>query len=119
MADTGILATTASVQYKAGANCSSTSNTETYINNFVAQAEGFVNVATRKNWCDAYSTLNSDVKQILQDAVSCLAAIYVINYDMSSANCSRIEFEDRINILYKRVMDCIEVLKASKFITGA
>ena len=62
MADTGIFATTEEVQRKAGANASSTSNTEAYINDFMTQAESEINCITRHNWSDDYSGLNADVK---------------------------------------------------------
>ena len=98
MADTGIFATTAEVQYKAGANASATANVELYINSFMTQAESEINVATRKNWSDSYSSLNTDVKGILKEAASNLAAIYVIQFDMSGFT-SRGEAESMITIL--------------------
>jgi hypothetical protein len=84
MVDTGIFATTAEVSRKAGANASSTSNTEAYINDFMTQAESTINVMTRYNWSDAYTSLNVDVKGILKEAASNLAAIYVLNYDLDA-----------------------------------
>jgi len=126
MADTGIFATTAEVQRKVGANASATSNVEAYINDFITQAESFINVATGKNWSDAYSTLNVDVKGILKEAASNLAAIYVINYDLTgfvgATNGSRIEIEDRLNIMWVRFRECINILKevgSQKFMEGA
>ena len=121
MADTGIFATTAEVQYKAGANASATSKAEAYTNSFIAQAESYINTATRKNWSDVYTSLNVDVKAVLKECASNLAAIYVINYDMSGFT-SRIEAEDMVNILYRRAIDSIKILidqKIETFITGA
>lgn len=121
MADTGIFATTAQIGYKAGANASATSKAEAYTNFFIGQAESYINVATGFNWSDTYSTDNVDVKYILQEAASNLAAIYVINYDMSGFT-SRAEAELMINVLYQRAMDCIKVLKelgSNKFIADA
>lgn len=120
MADTGIFCTTAEVQYKAGYNASSTANVETYINNFVTQAESEINAATRFNWSDAYSGLNVDVKGILKEAASNLAAIYVIQYDMGSIG--RREAADRINVLRDGYIRCIAILrdiKSQTFINGA
>ncbi len=119
MADTGIFCNTAEVQYKAGYNASSTANTETYINNFVTQAESEINVITRYNWSDAYSSLNVDVKGILKEAASNLAAIYVIQFDMGSIG--RREAADRINVLRDSYLRCIGILKviaAQTFING-
>src|SRR3990167_11469898 len=106
MVDTGIFATTAEVQYKAGANASTVSNTEAYINSYMTQVESYINAATHKNWSDAYSALNVDVKGILKECASDMAAIYVINYNMSGFK-SRAEAELMINVLYQRAMDCI------------
>lgn len=126
MADTGIFATTAEVQRKVGANASATSNLEAYINDFITQAESYINVATGKNWSDLYTSLNVDVKGILKEAASNLAAIYVINYDytgfVGATNGSRIEIEDRLNILWARFNECIKVLMqvgSNKFVDDA
>lgn len=121
MADTGIFATTAEVSRKAGANANATSNAEAYINDFITQAESFINAATRYNWSDAYSGLNVDVKGILKEAASNLAAIYVILYDMSGYT-SRQEAEDMITLLNLRLNACIDRLKDIKtrdFVNGA
>lgn len=113
MADTGIFATTAEVQRKAGANASATSNTEAYINDYMTQAESTINVMTRYNWSDAYSTLDADVKGILKDVASCLAAIYVIQYDMSGFT-TRTEAEDMINVLRDAALRGMSILRDKK-----
>ena len=121
MADTGIFCTTAEVQYRTGANASVVSNTELYINSYVAQAESYINCLTRKNWSDVYSGLNVDVKGVLKECASCLAAIDVITYDMSKFT-SRAEAELMIKVLFKKSVDCLKVLvdqKVENFITGA
>ena len=110
MADTGIFATTAEIQYKAGANCSATSKAEAYTNSFISQAESYINVASNYNWSDSYSTLNADVRGILKEAGSSLAAIYVIQYDMSGFT-SRQEALIMVNILWARVNECIKLLE--------
>ncbi len=109
MADTGIFATTAQIGYKAGANASATSKAEVYTNFYIGQAEAYINSITRYNWSDAYSGLNTDVKYTLQEAASNLAAIYVINYDMSGFS-SRAEAELMIKVLLHRFKECIKVL---------
>jgi len=110
MADTGIFATTAEIGYKAGANASTTAKAEAYTNSFIAQAESWINARTIYNWSDVYSTLNADVKGILKDAGSSLAAIYVIQYDMSGFT-SRQEALIMINILWARVEECCKLLE--------
>lgn len=120
MADTGIFATTAEIVRKAGYNASSVASAEAYTNDFIAQAESEINAATRFNWTDVYSTLNDDVKGILKEAASNLAAMYVIQYDMGSIG--RREAADRINVLRDSYIRCIAILrdvKSQTFVRGA
>ena len=113
MADTGIFCTTEEVKRKSGDGASTTAAVELYINDFVAQAESEINVATRYNWSDAYSGLNTDVKGILKQAASNLAAIYVIQYDMGGYT-SRTEAEVMINVLRDGYLRCISILRDVK-----
>ena len=121
MADTGIFATTTEVQRKAGEGASATAIAEAYTNDFIAQAESEINTICRFNFSDNYAALNADVKQILKEAASNLAAIYVISYDMSGYT-TRTEAEDMINVLRDGYLRCISILrdkKAQDFINGA
>lgn len=121
MVDTGIFATTAEVQRKAGANASATANSEAYINDFISQAESVINVMTRYNWSDNYASLNDDAKGILKEVASNLAAIYIIQYDMSGYT-SRIEAEDMVNILRDAALRGLSILRDKKnqtFLQGA
>jgi len=121
MVDTGIFCTTAEVERKAGASCSAVSKTDTYTNDYVMQAESLINTICRYNFSDNYAALNVDVKGILKEIASNLAAIYVIQYDMSSFT-SRIEAEDMINILRDAALRGLSLLrdkKATDFINGA
>jgi hypothetical protein len=121
MADTGIFATTAEVQYKAGSGASATSKAEGYINSYMTQVESFINCVTRYNWSDAYAGLNADVKGILKEIASNLAAIYVIQYDMSGYT-SRVAAEDSVNILRDAALRGLALLRDKKtqdFMTGA
>lgn len=121
MVDTGIFATTAEVERKAGAGASAVSKAEAYVNDYMTQVESFINVATRYNWSDKYATLNNDVKGILKECASDLAAIYVINYNFAGYT-NRIEAEDMVNILRDAALRCISVLRnkaAEDFSLGA
>lgn len=109
MSDNGIFATTAEVQRKAGIGASAVSNVEAYINDYMTQAESFINVLTGKNWSDAYTGLNVDKKGILKEAASNLAAIYVLQYDTSGITRQR-EAENRMNILWQRFLQCCKLL---------
>jgi len=120
MADTGIFATTSEVQNKVGANASSTANVEAYINDYISQAESHINVESNYNWSDAYSGLNADVKGILKEAASNLAAIYVINYDLSSIGLD--EARSRVDILrdwYVQAIKLLKEYKATVFVANA
>lgn len=120
MVDTGIFATTAEVQRKTGANASSTSNAEAYINQFMTEAESLINATTRRNWSDDYANLDVDVKGLLKLAASNIAAIYVIQFDMSGFT-SRAEAEDMIDVLRDGALQALSLLrdkKTEEFIDG-
>lgn len=121
MADTGIFATTTEVLRKAGSDVSSTAAAEAYTNDFMTQAESFINSTTLYNWSDVYSTLNADTKGLLKEAASNIAAMYVINYDYSGF-VSLSEAQTRLNVLWDRAQLCLALLKeqtTKKFIEGS
>ena len=113
MADTGIFATTAEVSRKAGANASSTSNAEAYINQYITEAESLINIATRYNWSDVYATLNDDTRGLLKQIAGDLAAIYVINFDMSGFT-SRAEAQTMMDILLNNAQRGMSLLRDKK-----
>ena len=113
MADTGIFATTAEVSRKAGANASSTSNVEAYINDYMTQVEAQINAVARFNWSDAYTGLNTDTKGILKEVASNLAAIYVIQFDMSGFT-SRTEAQSMIDVLRDGALRGLSLLRDKK-----
>jgi len=88
---------------------------------WIAQAEAFINVATRKNWTDDYGTLDGDVKYVLEQAATDLCGIFAITFDMSGYT-SRGEAESMINILRDDFLRCIGILRDLKqqdFMDGA
>lgn len=113
MADEGIFASTAEVQYKAGSGASATSKAEAYVNSFMTQVESEINAVCRFNFSDNYASLNADTRGLLKQVASNLAAIYVICYDMSGYN-SRIEAEDLINVLRDAALRNLALLKDKK-----
>jgi hypothetical protein len=120
MAYTGTLCTEAEIVFKEGANVSA-SVTEAHHNMAVAQAESFLVCVTRYNWIDNYASLNEDVKRMLSEAVSNLAAVYSIQYDMSGYS-SRVEAEDMMNILWARFLQITQLLtdqNTADYIKGA
>jgi hypothetical protein len=91
------------------------------VDEYILQAESIINVATKKNWSDTYSSLNVDVKYVLEHAAACLAAIEVINYDMSGYT-SRSEAETMCDVLwtsYLRDVKILEDINSRDFMTGA
>jgi len=110
MPGTGIYCSGANVIRKAGEGISASGAEEIFLNDVIGQAESAINAATRKNWTDNYAALNADVKQILKEAASNLAAIYAISYDMSGYS-SRAEAETMLNVLKTRFDECVELLK--------
>lgn len=87
----------------------------------MTQVEALINAVCRFNFSDNYATLNVDVKGLLKEVASNLAAIYVIIYDMSGFT-TRIEAEDMINVLRDAALRGLALLrdkKATDFMKGA
>ena len=115
-----IMTTEAEIVQKAGAGKSATFDT-TMMTAAAIRAESTINCITRHNFSDTFGTLNIDVKQILSDIASSLAAMEAISYDMSGYT-SRIEAEDMINVLRDGALRGLSIIrdqKAVTFINGA
>ena len=87
----------------------------------MTQAESYINAKTRVNWSDLYSSLNVDVKGILKLAASNLAAMFVIQYDMSGFT-SRVEAETMLDVLrsgFVMAMEALEDEKVKHFVKEA
>lgn len=76
----------------------------------MAQAEAHICAETTYNWVDNYPNLNPDVRYILDEAASNLAAMYGINYDMSGYT-SRAEAQSMLDVLWNNYQACIKILK--------
>lgn len=111
----GTLTTSGAVKIKAG-NAVSSDLTNSDYDTLISQAESFINVATRTNWTDSYSSLNEDVKKALEDAASSHAAVVAINYDMSGYT-SRAEAQTMLNVNWARLQELISYLEDTKYIT--
>lgn len=105
-----IFATLTEVQHKAGANASTVSNAAAYVTDFMFQAESYINAVCCYNFSDNYTTLNDDVKGILKLAASNIAAMYVLNYDLSGFSSAR-EAETMLDILSDGADKAISQLK--------
>lgn len=120
MAFTGIMCTEADIDGKTGAGVSA-SWTDVMKTAETLMAESFVNIVCRKNYSDSYASLNVDVKYLLTEIVSSLVAIQGIAYDMSGYT-SRIEAEDKINVLRDAGLRAISIIRdkeTQRFINGA
>ena len=76
----------------------------------MTQVESLINVSTTYNWSDAYATLNVDVRGILKEVATNLAAMYVIQYDMSGFS-SRIEAETMLDVLREGALRGMSILR--------
>ena len=109
---------------KAGTNVNASfkdTNAEALWEELILQAEGFICAKSKKNWIDDYATLNADVKYILEDTASSLAAVNAVAYDMSGYT-TRYEAEDIINVLLYRANQNLKLLSDQNvvdFINGA
>lgn len=113
MAEEGTLCTREDVLKKAGANASATSAAEGYTNVFIKQAEGLISAITRYDWVTNYASVSDIGKEALRQATSSLAAVYVINYDMSGF-FSKINAQVMIDINYNAFVDVMNILKDDK-----
>ena len=116
MADEGTFCTTVEVVRKTGSGANATAAAEAYTNQFVKEIEGYIMASVRYDLKTNYAAINVETKELLREATSNLAAIYVINYDMSGYT-SRTEAELMINVLKMRAEENIQIIKDQKTIT--
>ena len=112
--DAVVYTTSAMILAKAGNNVSATSDDAAYTTQFAREAEGMLNTFCRIDWnTEIVSGLNADVQGILEETTSCLAAIYVIQWDMSGFT-SRNEAVDMINVLRDTALRNMSILRDKK-----
>jgi len=107
----GTLCSLADAVNKMGANASAGGTSEVLVSDYVRQAEGVINAVTRFNWVGAYSGFTDDVKFILNQVASDLAAIYGITYDMSAYTADTVEAETMLNIYREAVARGLSLLR--------
>ena len=106
MADDGIYTTNAQIQALAGINANSTSKAVAATDVYVLLVEASINAKTKKNWSDAFATLNIDVKGAVSLLGASTCASIVIMSDMSGFNSvaeaeTMLDFlNNQINFLY-------------------
>ena len=112
MPDEGVFATTAEVQRKVGANVSSVSNVEAFINQYMAEAEAFIDNVAGVNYSSTFTGLNVATRDILKRWAVALAAIDVINYDTTAL--SKREAETRMDVLHDIANKCQAEMKEKR-----
>lgn len=120
MAEEGTFCNNAEVLRKAGSGASGVSSLEAYTNDYIKQAEAYINCLTRYDYTTNYATLTANAKLVLKEAASNLAAIYVIQYDPANYSSTRIA-ENIINTNWARFIQCLNVIQDQRtqtFIIG-
>lgn len=84
MTEAGTLCVNADVVEEAGAYANAAYTAEAYTNKYIKKAEGKLCLDTRYDWVTNYSSVSTIGKEILRQAVSCLAAIKCINADTAT-----------------------------------
>lgn len=107
MAEAGTLAKNDNVVKKAGANHNTTYSAEAYTNVYILLGEAKICLDTRYDWVTNYASVSTIGKEVLREAVSCYAAIDVINADMSGFT-SRQEALTMINVLWAKYIDIVK-----------
>lgn len=115
MADQGQFAQDADILDRVGNGAHSDVTTAGFFDEIIVSCEAIINARTRNDWTalDTASTLDASIRGLLIDCGACLAAIYGITYDMSGFN-SRVEAEDRINVLRDRYLMLLSILSDKK-----
>ena len=108
MATVGTYTTSGAVMFKAGANVARID--EVNMDFAILNAEGSVDLSSKKDFSGAYSTLSENVKNALDDATSSLAAMQVIGFDMSGYT-SRYEAETMLDVLRDGAARNLQLLK--------
>ena len=112
MAFTGIMTTEAEIDQKTGAGVS-VNFTDVMKTASTKHAESTVNVVCRHNFSSDFPNLSSSTMGILSDIVSSLVGMEGVAYDMSGYT-SRIEAEDKINILRDGALRGLSLIRDKK-----
>lgn len=95
---------------KAGANVSAVAQTSNAIlSQYSNEAQALINNVAQYDFETNWGSLKTNAKTLLGEVASNLGGIYLIGYDMSSA--SRIELEDRVNILRDAALRGLSLLR--------
>lgn len=113
------LTSSAAILMKAGENADSTATASgALLQEFCDQAEADLCSRTRYDWVANYASLGANFKKILDAAVSSKAAIFVINWNMSSF-FSRAEALSMQNVLWTEWNEIVNLLRSEAEIRRA
>lgn len=96
-------------------------NGDYIVDQWITEAEALININSRHDFTDVYTYLSVNVKTILQQVASSLAAIEAVKYDMSGYT-SREEAKSIIDVERDAVLRGLSLLRDKKvqdFITDA
>jgi hypothetical protein len=110
------LCTENQAKYKAGLNYDSTNVSSTLIASYINDAEGFISTESLYDWVTNYASVSAIGKFFLANVTASLAAIYMINYNMSGYT-SRTEAQTMLDILWTQVVESLNVLRDQQFRT--
>lgn len=96
---------------KAGANANSTAiASSALLADFQAKSEQTFCALTRRDWISDYADVETNLKEAVADAVSDLAAMKVVTYDMSPYT-SRQEAQTMLDVMRDNMLRIVEQLK--------
>jgi hypothetical protein len=105
------LSTSGAAIAKAGANANSAIiASAATLAKWSDEAEGTLCTATRKDWVADYALITTNFKPILDDTISSMVALNIINYDMSGYT-SRAEALTMLNVVYDKIIKNIATLQ--------
>lgn len=114
MAD--VFTTSLAVIRKAGATVSTTAkNSGALISQYINNAEAFINLNSKYDFLANYNNLDVSMANILNDIASSLAAIHLINYDMSGYT-SREEAQTMLDVNANTANDGLRLLKDKDYV---
>ena len=107
MAEEGTLAIRDEVVKESGLRHNTDYSAEAFTNYYIKKAEGKICLDTRYDWVTNYGSVSTIGKEVLREAVSCYAAMAVINQDMSGFT-SRQEAIQMVNLLWAKYIDIVK-----------
>lgn len=109
------ICTSQAIIRKAGANASATATASSaLLADYCDQAESTICMRTRKDWITDWANVDTNIKPSVSEAVAAIAAMSIINYDMSGYT-SRAEAQTMLDVLNNEASQIIKDLKDKNF----